>query len=482
MIYNVTFDICAAVIAAFSLLLICTRKDMKKDSNRLLLAVIIAELIAAVFDIWSSVGNSYVMEYSYAYRDVLNYVFLFVHTSTACLFAWYMITLLGLKRRIGKPLLALFLLPEIVGVFLPLALNPVLHWVFYYDAQRIYSHGVMIYVLYGAGYLYMLLTLVLAARYRDMLLKRQRNAAILLLIFSIVPIFVQQFFMSHQLIELFFQSIGIFGFLTTVENLDEVYHPVTKVYNRAAFLRAGYTAFRNCSAFDVVMVKLSRSSCVGLEMTHAGCLNSFLGAVAEWLERLPGGADVYDCERGHFALMCFRDGKSDAGELTRKIYDRFCGKWIGYNMEVMFPVQLCTVRAPEEVCAIEHMLRIADLPYSGGIAGLPEIVSLGELEESVQSRPEQSRFAAEIWEMADDFIAGAGMLTPAERNILQFYVDGYEIAEIPELACVSINTVRKHNKSIYKKLGVGSREEMMLYIELLRRGNRLEELNSIKNE
>ena len=136
-------------------------------------------------------------------------------------------------------------------------------------------------------------------------------------------------------------------------------------------------------------------------------------------------------------------------------------------MEVVLPVQLCTVRVPEEVCTIEHMLRIADLPYSGGIAGLPEIVSLGELEESVQSRSEQSRFAAEIWEMADDFIAGAGMLTPAERNILQFYVDGYEIAEIPELACVSINTVRKHNKSIYKKLGVGSREELMLYICLL---------------
>ena len=147
----------------------------------------------------------------------------------------------------------------------------------------------MIYMLYGAGYLYMLLTLVLAARYRDMLLKRQRNAAILLLIFSIVPIFVQQFFMSHQLIELFFQSIGIFGFLTTVENLDEVYHPVTKVYNRAAFLRAGYTAFETAPLLTWFMVKLSRSSCVGLEMTHAGCLNSFLGAVAEWLERSPGG-------------------------------------------------------------------------------------------------------------------------------------------------------------------------------------------------
>ena len=58
--------------------------------------------------------------------------------------------------------------------------------------------------------------------------------------------------------------------------------------------------------------------------------------------------------------------------------------------------------------------------------------------------------------MADDFIAGAGMLTPAERNILQFYVDGYEIAEIPELACVSIIGAQAQ-QSIYKKLGVGSR-------------------------
>lgn len=265
--------------------------------------------------------------------------------------------------------------------------------------------------------------------------------------------------------ELFFQSIGIFGFLTTVENLDEVYHPITKVYNRVAFLRAGYVAFRNGCAFDVVMVKLSRSSCVGLGTTHADCLNSFLGTVAEWLKRLPGGADVYDCDRGHFALMCFRDSKSDTEELMRKIYDRFCGKWISYNMEVVFPVQLCMVRAPEEVCTIEHMLRLLDLPYSGGIAGLPETVSAGELEESTQTRPEQSRFAAEIWEMADNFIAGAEMLTPAERNILQLYVAGHEIADIPELACVSINTVRKHNKSIYKKLGVGTKEELMLYIE-----------------
>lgn len=165
----------------------------------------------------------------------------------------------------------------------------------------------------------------------------------------------------------------------------------------------------------------------------------------------------------------------------RKIYDRFCRQMESVIIwRLCFPWQLCMVRAPEEVCTIEHMLRLLDLPYSGGIAGCRSTVSAGELEESTQTRPEQSRFAAEIWEMADNFIAGAEMLTPAERNILQLYVAGHEIADIPELACVSINTVRKHNKSIYKKLGVGTKEELMLYIELLRRGGRLEELNGPK--
>nr|WP_283244136.1 helix-turn-helix transcriptional regulator [Luoshenia tenuis] len=80
----------------------------------------------------------------------------------------------------------------------------------------------------------------------------------------------------------------------------------------------------------------------------------------------------------------------------------------------------------------------------------------------------------------DQFVAGTTTLTPAERHIMRFYIDGHEIAEIPELAFISINTVRKHNKNIYRKLGVGTKEELMLYIDLLRRSNRLDELNTIQ--
>ena len=67
-------------------------------------------------------------------------------------------------------------------------------------------------------------------------------------------------------------------------------------------------------------------------------------------------------------------------------------------------------------------------------------------------------------------------LSPAERRILNHYIDGYEIAQIPELAFVSIHTVKKHNRSIYQKLEIASRDELMLYIELFRCCNRMDEL------
>ena len=66
--------------------------------------------------------------------------------------------------------------------------------------------------------------------------------------------------------------------------------------------------------------------------------------------------------------------------------------------------------------------------------------------------------------------------SPTEHNILRYYADGKGISEVAEEACISINTVRRHNANIYQKLEVGSREELLLYIELFRRCDRLDEL------
>lgn len=79
-------------------------------------------------------------------------------------------------------------------------------------------------------------------------------------------------------------------------------------------------------------------------------------------------------------------------------------------------------------------------------------------------------------DMFHHFAEKVKTLSAAERRILNYYIAGYEIVELPDLLFVSINTVKKHNRSIYQKLEIVSRDELMLYIELFRRCNRLDEL------
>ena len=79
-------------------------------------------------------------------------------------------------------------------------------------------------------------------------------------------------------------------------------------------------------------------------------------------------------------------------------------------------------------------------------------------------------------ELYTSFVQRAQSLSAAEKRILNFYIDGYEPADIPDLAYISIHTVKKHNRSIYQKLEIASRDELMLYIDLFRRCGRLDQL------
>ena len=111
-------------------------------------------------------------------------------------------------------------------------------------------------------------------------------------------------------------------------------------------------------------------------------------------------------------------------------------------------------------------------------SGISEVDNLAQfLSTQDQSlKLAQGELPPNIAEMFDHFAERKAMLTEAERNILRYYIEGHEIAEIPDLAFISMSTVRKHNRSIYEKLGVASRDELMLYIDLLRRCGRLQEL------
>ena len=120
---------------------------------------------------------------------------------------------------------------------------------------------------------------------------------------------------------------------------------------------------------------------------------------------------------------------------------------------------------------VYSMLRDYGIVQSGG-----KLVSA----QMLASHPSQAIPAGELPPGMEDMFHGFAekvkTLSSAERRILNYYIDGHEISEIPELAYISIHTVKKHNRSIYQKLEVASRDELMLYIEFFRCCDRLDEI------
>ena len=82
-------------------------------------------------------------------------------------------------------------------------------------------------------------------------------------------------------------------------------------------------------------------------------------------------------------------------------------------------------------------------------------------------------------EALDDFLKSVSSLTPQEKKIFTDYANEYNATEIAELEFISINTVKKHTKNIYSKLGIKSKEEISMYIDLFERCDMSEDLSEL---
>lgn len=70
--------------------------------------------------------------------------------------------------------------------------------------------------------------------------------------------------------------------------------------------------------------------------------------------------------------------------------------------------------------------------------------------------------------LLEEFVNNTNNLSPAERDVFDLYVQGHTAKEIASILSLSINTIKTHNKRIYMKLNVGSRKELLLYINMLK--------------
>jgi len=71
-----------------------------------------------------------------------------------------------------------------------------------------------------------------------------------------------------------------------------------------------------------------------------------------------------------------------------------------------------------------------------------------------------------------DFFDRVKTLTKAEKEVVKLIISGRKNKEIQALMCITVNTLKSHSRHIYKKLGISSKDELMLYIELINKSGK----------
>ena len=297
--------------------------------------------------------------------------------------------------------------------------------------------------------------------------------------------------LKQQQISPFFEALGVFLVLLSVDNQNWVYHMITHTYNRLTAQRHMQNNFKNKVDFQVVVVSLCRSAYSRLALRGNEELQGVLSMAGVFFSELK--VDAYYCELGTFMMPVYQDSELKTEELKKEIAARFDGKWQVGNEEVFLPVRVVTVRVPEDTSSLEELFEIIDQPYESDAETTvfmdgKILLSIIEQAKDIEIRgdgsyqSERAQIPDELLVMLDSFNSGISKLTATEKKVVSYYLDGYEIADIPELIGISINTVRKHNRSIYQKLNIGSREELMIYLDVLERCGMLDPVEQVLSE
>ena len=349
MIYNVNYDIASIFIYTFILIVFFLKKELDKTSNKFFMVLAVLGIITSISDVISSIGNSYIEEWSFAARDFWNYLYLTAHNTASMIFTLYIIFLLGINRKMTRRHFIVCLMPY-AFVIAGLLLNPFLHWIFYYDENKIYSHGLYMWLLYIISFLYLGATIYFTIRYFKALNKTKQVALAFFIGFSIIPIVIQIFF-EHLLISVFCQSLGILGVLLSIDNENEIINHLT-----GAAIKTGIRV-------HFTLIKLAEldyyNSTFGLKF-----VTELQKRTVEKLKNIDRKAVCYDFDGGHFVLLRYNAEESAEKDFIEEV-SRIIEEEQSINgLQVTVHAQLSLIRSPEDNLTLEQILMNIDIPIS----------------------------------------------------------------------------------------------------------------------
>ena len=141
---------------------------------------------------------------------------------------------------------------------------------------------------------------------------------------------------------------------------------------------------------------------------------------------------------------------------------------LSYLKVSLFCVAFLTIA----VALAYYISRQFNLPILQGIEafkdGVPQKTYINEIDDLFEFLAKNDTSQEVDTTTFYEFKNSVKKLSRAETAVFNLYMEGHSAAEIADALFVSINTIKSHNKSIYKKLNVSSRKELMVYAQMMK--------------
>lgn len=371
MIYNLNFDLCALFIYLFIGYQLITKKSPNQRQNIIFLILVVLALVANIADVLNAhflnliTQNDTQRIFSLMapgtkkiWLNVTIYLYMLPHNILPFFFFLYITELTGISFKNSKVFYTVASIPAMLILLTILVINPISHAAFSFTNELVYQRGPLMNLLYICSFIYLFAATFYLFSFRKGIATAKFAGIMICMLLTILSIVIQ-FLLPYFLLEMLIQSFGLLCLLVNIENEDEIYSPVTKVYNKNFFISKTKTSIGAQASFRIVVIKILNlsyyNSILGTEF-----VNKMLFDIANWLISTVGKEAVYDCDSGNFVVLLYGKDTEKVPELEKAIYNKFSTNLVYGKIDLSLNIKLCVLDVPKMVNSIDTILSIVD--------------------------------------------------------------------------------------------------------------------------
>ena len=299
----------------------------------------------------------------FVYR-ACDYIYFLTHAILCPLFFVYVCAVCGMGSFFKQKKNLLYILPFAVTEVLIL-FNPLLHWVYTYSEERVFTRSWGEALMYVAAGFYLGISFFRLLFSWSALTSKRRLALTYFFVLVLVGVVVQMVNIDLRC-ELFAEALALMGVMTSIESEDDRIDTDTGIYNRKALQTDLSTYIVNKRPVGVICIKITNLEL--FERTAAVDGSDILTTVvAAFLRTMVPRYCIYNTNPGTFILTDTSGSEERTVKIAEIVSHRFEHTWHFGDTELLLNAVVMISKAPERIKTAGDAFYMADSPVPANL-------------------------------------------------------------------------------------------------------------------